>query len=522
MKITKVHIDRFRGFRNQEFEVGSQITAIAGQNGTQKSTLLGMITQTFTISKGNPMLGEKPLCGGSYKSAFKDKFRLSPTFDKPKDHEWTLYFDDKEPFIIESINRSDDPNVRFWQKGSKGKGDGYIQLPTIFLSLKRLVPIAEEDKISTNDELLTSDEVNKFKELHNKILLITNIDVKSATSIKSANKQTLGVNTALYDWNQNSMGQDNIGKIILALFSFQRLKDTYGSSYKGGILAIDELDATMYPASQVELLKVLRKYASDLNLQIFFTTHSLSMLKAMDELCQDVKSRSETKNQVKIIYLQRSNEHILIKSDITYKDISLNLNAKAELPNKQKNKITVYVEDKETELFAKAILKPKLYGSLNFVDVTMSCTMLIELVDKKVPAFLCPYSIIFLDGDVRTNKINMKKLSKAQNVLILPGNESPERLLAKYLYELSDDDELWGSLPDGYTKQVCFREIRYADIIAAGEHGRQSAKKWFNSQLQYWGRGGIKVLNPFLATIQEDVDKFKNTFEEMIKHYIHD
>ena len=86
MRITKVHIDRFRGFHNQEFEVGSQITAIAGQNGTQKSTLLGIITQTFTISKDNPMSGERPLCGGTYRSAFRDKFRLSPTFDKPKEH----------------------------------------------------------------------------------------------------------------------------------------------------------------------------------------------------------------------------------------------------------------------------------------------------------------------------------------------------------------------------------------------------------------------------------------------------
>lgn len=47
MLITKVHIEKFRGFINQDFEVGSMLTAIAGQNGTQKSTLLGMITQTF-------------------------------------------------------------------------------------------------------------------------------------------------------------------------------------------------------------------------------------------------------------------------------------------------------------------------------------------------------------------------------------------------------------------------------------------------------------------------------------------
>lgn len=56
MLITKVHIEKFRGFHDQEFEVGSMLTAIAGQNGTQKSTLLGMITQTFTLGKDkNPM-----------------------------------------------------------------------------------------------------------------------------------------------------------------------------------------------------------------------------------------------------------------------------------------------------------------------------------------------------------------------------------------------------------------------------------------------------------------------------------
>ena len=90
------------------------------------------------------------------------------------------------------------------------------------------------------------------------------------------------------------MGQDNLGKIILALFSFKRLHDKYPQQYKGGILAIDEMDATMYPVSQVELLKILRKYASKLNLQILFTTHSMSLLKVMDDLVQEVSKQEET------------------------------------------------------------------------------------------------------------------------------------------------------------------------------------------------------------------------------------
>lgn len=519
MKIEKVIISQFRGFREQEFELGSQLTAIAGQNGTQKSTLLGMITQTFSISKDNPMYGEKPLCGGSYRSAFSEKFRLSPTFDKPKEHEWTLFFDSGQQFEIESIARTGDPNVRFWRKGSRGKGDGYIQFPTIFLSLKRLVPLAEESVVKTDDTLLTSAEVARFKELHNRIL-ISNTEITSMTGISSTNKQSMGVSTALYDWNQNSMGQDNLAKIILALFSFKRLKDKY-LSYQGGILAIDELDATMYPASQVELLKVLRKYASDLNLQIIFTTHSISLLKAVDELCKEVKQRSETSNQIRMIYLKRSDENVLIKRDVDFNGIVLDLNVTAIAPRRNKNKITVYVEDKETELFVKAILKTR-SNCLKFVNATLPCSMLIEMVSKAVPAFCYPYSIIFLDGDVRKHKADMRKLANAQNVLLLPGNESPERLLARFLFNISDSDALWGSLSLGYTKQVCFREISYEQIFALGEQGRQNAKRWFNLQLRHWGKGGVKVLNPFFSKIQQDVDTFKEEYEKMITHYIHD
>ena len=53
MKITHIHIERFRGFQNEDFEVGSLLTAIAGQNGTQKSTLLGIITgqRIFLVGK---------------------------------------------------------------------------------------------------------------------------------------------------------------------------------------------------------------------------------------------------------------------------------------------------------------------------------------------------------------------------------------------------------------------------------------------------------------------------------------
>lgn len=85
-----------------------------------------------------------------------------------------------------------------------------------------------------------------------------------------------------------------------------------------------------------------------------------------------------------------------------------------------------------------------------------------------------------------------------------------------------DVDPLWSKIADGYTKQFCFREYSMEQINAGGELGRQNAKKWFNSQLEYWGRNGCKVLNPFLSSISEEAQEFRTNFDNMIKQYIHD
>lgn len=501
MIIQKVHIEKFRAFRNQEFKVGSQITAIAGQNGTQKSTLLGMITQVFTLSDGKtPLYGESPLCGGSYKSGFKDKFRLSPKYDMPKEHEWTLSFDDGSDFTVESIKRTGSDIVRFWKKGLKGKGDGYIQYPTIFLSLKRVLPLAESGEIKKSNKL-SQDEIRDFKKLHDRIM-ITESNINEVLMLEGQDKQTLGISTDKYDWNSNSIGQDNLSKIILALFSFKRLKEKYPNDYKGGILAIDELDATMFPASQKQLLSVLRKYSSKYNIQIFFTTHSMSLLESVDEMRSECLSIAKTQNDIRIIYLKKVDDQVEINDEANFHNITLNLQVIQE-PKIKQQKITVYTEDKENARFAKYLLKGKT-SDLDFIDVSLPCTTLLELASKKVPAFTAPQALIILDGDVRSQHNTRIKLNSVNNVLILPSDKSPEQFLATFLHDLSDKDELWSKIGNGYTWQVCFRDYPYENILS----DRDQAKKWFTSQKSSWGRGCSIVLK---ALFEKYPDK-KNLF----------
>ena len=54
MIVKSINVTKFRGFEDLDFDLGHHLTVIAGQNGTQKTTLLGMLTQPFTIAKENP------------------------------------------------------------------------------------------------------------------------------------------------------------------------------------------------------------------------------------------------------------------------------------------------------------------------------------------------------------------------------------------------------------------------------------------------------------------------------------
>lgn len=518
MYINSLHISKFRGFHDVRFNLGKSLTVIAGQNGTQKTTLLGMISQPFTITdKSNPIYGESPLCGGNYKSLFSEKFKLSEQFDLPKSHEWTLNLNvdgQKEiDFVIESISRRDrsgSKGIRFWKKSKRNKGSGYIQLPVIYLSLSRLFPIGEDISINTSQEIaLSQDEFNFFKEWHNKILIIPKDELIRADYLLSKQKTTIGSNTVYYDWKMNSAGQDNIGKILLAILSFKRLKDTYSNVYKGGILVIDELDSTLYPASQIKLIEALRKFSSQLKIQIVFTTHSLTLLKKLCEWQED----KNIPNQTKVIYLQKIDNTIKAIENITYDVIKNKLNV-ALAKNPSPKKIPVFTEDKETEIFLKAIIKTR-SNPLKFLNCTLGCGNLIELVNKEIVGFRYNESLIVLDGDVRTESSKMRKINQHKNILILPGNKSPERLLADFLHNLKEESELWDKICVDYTKQFAFKDYTYSEI----QENREKAKDWFKSQKNYWGRNCSNVVNLWIKDNQESVNSLISDFNIILEIY---
>jgi AAA15 family ATPase/GTPase len=160
-----------------------------------------------------------------------------------------------------------------------------------------------------------------YRTWHNEILILTRLDITAVDYLVSRHKHTIGVNAAHYDWKMNSAGQDNVGKVLLAILSFKRLKEKYPNNYAGGILVIDELDATLYPASQIKLVDALVSFSAKYNIQIIFTTHSLTILEHTCKLQNNLKRSG----QVQVIYLQQKDLNVKVIPNISFEEIKNHL-----------------------------------------------------------------------------------------------------------------------------------------------------------------------------------------------------
>lgn len=519
--IEKIHIARFRKFNDLTVKCGRKLTVIAGQNGTQKTTLLGLLAHPFSMSKENPederqndtsvpvevqengFNNFKTIQGYNFVSKFVSKFKFDTSIEKPKEHEYSLYMVDKEigdhgVFTLESMPRDKKSHkLRLWKKGARAAGDGYMHYPVIYLSLKRVSPIGEEQKISNIPPLLSEEEQNFLKTNYAEILSLPS-EPYETNQLKSSNKSTLISHPTTYSALTVSAGQDNVGSILTAVLSFKRLKEKFPNEYKGGMLFIDEVESTLYPASQENLIKKLFKFAKDFQLQIFCTTHSPAVI--------DMSMKPEYKNDCSFVYLKaESMSNIIGEEDITPEQIHAHLSLKPIIVEHPKiKKIRVYTEDAEARLFMKALLPGKYIKLLDIVRVNVGANELFDLKERRIKEFTD--NLIVLDGD---------QPKTGRNIISLPGPFGPDKLLHEFLKGLSMDDPFWPDVKNtgSYSYQVCFRNYREPPSTAKGQP-RDFYKKWFKEQYdnQWWDKNGLKAFNYWISKNKKDAEIFLQKF----------
>lgn len=497
--IEKVHIEKFRGFENIDIKFNHPVNAIIGRNGTLKTTLLGILAQPFSLETGL-MSAEQPLFGGKkFNSRMSDKFKFSDTYDIVGEHKWKLTINKqvypKGEYTCISERRTDNNKIRFWSTEGRKKGMNYIQCPVIYLSLKRLLPIGEEKKIRIAETSLTEDEKEIYVRLHNSILICGD-KISGVSSLKSTNKYTLGPETDHSDAITISAGQDNIGRIILAVLSMKRLLDKYKEEYKGGIILIDEIENTLYPAAQEKLIEFMYKAAYEYKLQFFFTTHSMAAITYL--------KTGKNHERSKLVYLQNVNSKIRVVEDPSLKDIENHLNVAAGR-KKEESRIKVYCEDAEGLYLLRALLPNSIKNRVSFVTrIDLSWTVYRTLYQKKIPEFI--HNIIVLDGDVRNPNTGWKGYPRNKNIVLLPTDMAPERMLYEMLFNYKQGNEFWDNSLSGYSRDVCFRDYpTHLDDI-------DMIKEWFRSQKKYAGRNYCRFINQWKRTNKSAVNQFINEF----------
>lgn len=427
-------IEHFRELKDVEIKIGNKLTVISGRNGTGKSSILGLIAQSLSFRNVGELknIHFKTLFGEDFESEFKNHMKISNKFDTP-DKKYKIDIklkNDSNKYALTSTKRQN--QIRFVLRGNE---DRNFTHPCIFLDLRRLTPmvyrkeaLGKEIDISAEDKLLlvqwTNDILPKIEASDN---ISQNLPEKDIKSVVATSKN--------YDIKVASAGEDNVGQILISLLSFKKLKDNY-EDYKGGILLIDELDATLFPLSQKKMLDLLLTLAGKYDLQIIFTTHSPTILNYVYEKRNSHYLHSKTKDDLAVNYLTNSkgvieNLHYENVADILG-DLEYKINSK-----KKKSKgtlVNVYCEDEEARDMLKKILPISLRRKLDFQNnVSLGAEQYESLIKANVSEFKYK-SIIVLDGD---------KTSKYKNVVSLPFELPPDRLVYKYLCELPADDKYW-------------------------------------------------------------------------------
>ncbi|GAA4655015.1 hypothetical protein GCM10023142_21530 [Anaerocolumna aminovalerica] len=546
MIIENIDIERFRAIENLKLQIGKNITAIAGRNATLKTTVLGMLGQPFTISTGHPMYGCTTIDGYNFKSQFKEKFKLSKTFDRFGEHIWTLnfynngYYKDNQIKItsMKRPTKSNPDDIRFWNAKSRAKGSGYVQLPVYYLSLGRLFPIGETAKTKSVDIKLTDEENIFFTRYYKEILSIQDSKDASAVMEKAdAKRSFVGVNDTTHDVFTNSAGESNIGRIILAILSFKRLKDKY-PAYKGGILLIDELDATLYGYSQKKLVKFLYEKSKELKIQIVFTTHSPMIMKEVNSLQRNEVKKLQKQRidpsiisynyECELIYLESyyvgevgdSKRMITGRNIRTSSDLNTIIDGINMQPSTVRQSVNVYLEDERAKSLLFYLLSKHLdynfENYFNVVDIDLGWTNYVQLHQKNVPEFI--NSVIILDHDVREKADRTKLnyiLNTAKNILFLPED------VEKGLFMLLKDPIFYSEFEQTIQEVRMPYEICFRDWVEA-EYDAKEYKSWFaymeetlggiNKLFDFWFLKNPDKANKF---VQEFIDVYNLIAEKL-------
>lgn len=519
----------FRKLAQLEIPISPRLTLIAGHNGIGKSTILGLLTNTFGLTDG-----PKSYFGEHYYANIEKIVYLAIEEVDLAQKQIT-----SQPIVTADINgKMIRKRCAMTRRGKERRArvvprtveradddpvgqDAKVPLPTIYLGIRRLASIGEanDNDIAVSTSSMAEDDKAMMIEFVKSV--ITGVEVTTNVteqSIRGVNKKSNQPGYAKHDALAVSMGQDSLGSIATALASFAKIRREQGESYAGGLLVIDELDVGFHPHAIDRLAKGLKKYAKQLDLQIVATTHSPRLISAIHPDGAGDKRAPDS-----VIYLldtrvPRVAENQALEAILDDMALRDDEPAKAVKPV-----LGVYLEDEEGKQFFEALMPSTIrtalgrkYGvKIKPIGLGVGGSNLVKLPDHD-PIF--KDRLLIVDADT---SIPRKALDRG-NTIKLPcpagargTDRSPENVVKNFIRSMITADEgdfreaLLGLSVSNPTSDKLLESF-FPDNTGQSSD-RDSSKGWWG---EYWPKiKRWKIIEAWISLNATPVEKFRADFE---------
>ena len=285
--IKKLNFTHYRKLKNVEIDFLRGVNIISGTNGTCKTSILHLISNSFQEPRGIKCMKTIRSLNNCINPKIEtltkgDKIYANPAIGTTGILYSAEYYDGTNLEFRRKNDKAlqqEKKRFRIIPKYSKGTNEKLPDTPVIYLGLSRLM---SSDKIDDRDFVIKRDSLPKkyhdeiadlYKELTKQEIDTNSYKTMQYEKIKT--RAEFSTTEEGIDSNTISDGQDNIHIILTALVSLKYYFDETG---KESILLIDEADSTLHPDLQLKLLKIFKRFSSNYNIQITFTTHSLDFL----------------------------------------------------------------------------------------------------------------------------------------------------------------------------------------------------------------------------------------------------
>lgn len=535
--IKKIDFIHYRKLKDISLSFSSGINAIAGTNGTCKSSLLYIIGNSFqSVGARNERLRNHSCMkiisalNNSINPKIESLVRDSKRYTNPaNDTVGSLY--SVEYFTGQRVSfrkHNSERDFRFALKPyyKRGAHESLPSCPVIYLGISRLLPFGE-----SSDELSISKIKQKLPPEYQTLLSNLyknfthyNIDFDQPVAVENFKKRSeFSTDVDGVDSNTISAGEDNLSIILTALVSLRFYYEMLVSSDNDveSILLVDELDATLHPTFQKKLLNYIKEYSKEYKIQVFFTTHNFNLLEYT------------IKNKNNVIYLIDNRTSVFPLANPDWPKIKMHLEGINESEVFADSKIPVLLEDDEARWMFEHILSfwqnqnPSfgwIKNHLHMVKIKAGSEVLRglfsdETLNTKTIGWIC-----ILDGDKNGD------LSKC--ITTLPGDKPVEELLYKYASDMYDsDDQFWtgpSCIAHGFSKQYFLDTIQEQhqaienDIALRVSNGisthglrREKNKAFFNNNESFFKDVFYHWLND--PNNQLEIKKFYSNLETLYK-----